>query len=187
MRKAFSLIEVLLIVAIVAVTFAGVMALTQRILQMENVVKNDFIAEGLLREGAELVRAVRSENVSSSLPFFKDMVAVDPMGMPTPEVYSFAMDWQGVNYVDGIGRDASHIYQISGNRDPRAIVKMPNGPYYQMTGSPDTPFYRYFLVTYVPEGSAETLRYYLNIEVVVYWEERGKGHTSHLNTKLYGE
>lgn len=179
MKKGFSLIEVLLIVAIVAITFAGVMALTQKILQMENVVKNDFIAEGLLREGVELVKAVKNENVSSSLPYYTDLITASPA---TGTTYMFALDWQGVNYNGG--RDSQHIYAISGAKDSRAVMKVSGAPYYQLATGNQTPFYRYFNSSYLSDSGA---RNYLYVDVVVYWEERGKGHTSHLHTKIFGE
>ena len=183
MKKAFSLIEVLLIIALVAITFAGIMALTQRILQLENVVRNDFIAEGLLREGAELVTAVRNENASSSLAFFQDIWVA-----PTPPqtAYLFALDWQGVNYTGGFRDTANHVPAVTGASDVKAKTKYkasaPSFLNYQLTQGDATVFSRYFKSTYKTDNGG---RAYLDVEVIVYWEERGKGHSSNLHTKLY--
>ncbi|MEI6378823.1 MAG: hypothetical protein WCO55_04125 [Candidatus Falkowbacteria bacterium] len=178
MKKGFSLIEVLLIVALVAVTFAGIMALTQRILQLQNVVRNDFIAEGLLREGAELVKAIRNENVSSSLSFYQDLTPAATLD----STRIFALDWQGINAVAGT-RDATHLFNVIAPYYTPARLKYTPGVSYQMTQGGNTPFARYFVAVYKLDGT----RPYVQVDVTVYWEERGRGHTTHLRVKLYDQ
>jgi prepilin-type N-terminal cleavage/methylation domain-containing protein len=184
-RPAFSLIEVLLVVALLAITFAGIMALTQRILQLENVVRNDYIAEGLLKEGVELAAAMRDENLSSGFQFYKDLVpncAAGNLGVQT-----FVVDWRGIDLVGAVRNSNFYSTGLSSLSDSKARVKYSTAYNYQKFDGADTVFYRSFDAFCMQEDSLSGGRFFIKVDVRLYWEERGKGHFSHAVTKLYAQ
>lgn len=177
MKKGFSLIEIILIVALVSVTFVGVMGLTRRIMQMEHVVKNDFIAQGLLREGIELATAIRTENVSSSAPFWTDLSTAATNGSQR----IFSADYNSINY----SVRSSNIKNVTTIKDNDARIKYDsNGKDYNIAVGNPTEFYRMFTGTY-HDGTAEGSDPYVRVKVEVYWESYGKGHTQTLINDLY--
>ncbi len=82
-RPSFSLLEVILLIALVSVAFLGVSSLLRQTLQLEGLIKNDFIGNALADEGIALVEAMRNDNiVANSLLPFKDIA-----NAPGPQVY----------------------------------------------------------------------------------------------------
>ncbi|NCN25103.1 hypothetical protein GW935_00380 [Candidatus Falkowbacteria bacterium] len=190
---AFSLIEVILIVAMVAVVFVGVMSLTTRSLQMENVIKNDFIAQGLLREGVELAEAMRNENVVGSISFASGLISTTTAPCDTgPCAHIVVFDWTNVPTSNRATVSSTQITPALASLFPAtstarlklsADIASTTPSFYQRTSGSDTPFYRYFEVSYDP--NAPDSKKFINVIVKVYWEERGKGHTSQVLSRLY--
>lgn len=192
---AFSLIEVVLIVAMVAVVFVGVMSLTTRSLQMENVIKNDFIAQGLLREGVELAEAMRNENVINSISFASGLVSTTTAPCNTGACSNIAVfDWTNVPTTNRATISSTQTTPALGSLFPAtstarlklsADIASTTPSFYQRASGSDTPFYRYFDVSYVPASVNNNNRSFIDVIVKVYWEERGKGHISQVLSRLY--
>lgn len=173
--------EVVLIVALVAVTFVGVMSLSRRLLQMENMVKNEFIAQGLLREGVELVEAVKNANLGASQAFYTDLVSSTP---PTAGQFDrLRMDAASVVYPGG---RASIIHSLSGSTATAARLKINNSDFttlYNYSSGSETIFYRTIETTY--RAAVPPAEDFLDVTVRVDWAERGRSHVNLAKTKIY--
>jgi len=62
MNKGFTLIEIGMAVAIMAIGVVGIYALVPRITSVASISNNQFIASQLAKEGLEIVRNIRDSN-----------------------------------------------------------------------------------------------------------------------------
>lgn len=122
----FSIIEVVIVTAIVSLAFIGLSALNIMSLQSHNMNRSNLTASALAQEGIEIVRNRRDQNwLTAGNPWLQ--------GIPTNEY--FALDYTG-----------SIIKPLTGQKDQQANLKLLLSGYYASStavalGSP-TKFYR---------------------------------------------
>lgn len=150
--SGFSLLEIVVTLSLLAISLVAVITLATKILQVEYITENDFIAKGLLVEEVELAEAKRNANVATSTVFYSGMATSTVNG----STYSFALDYTGTVVAVGALPDAS------------ARLKYDDTNFYQLTNGTNTKFYRRIVSTYNTKNKDS-----LEIEAQVYWADRG--------------
>lgn len=164
-ESGFSLLEIVVTLSLLAVSLVAIMTVAVKMLQVEHITENDFIAKGLLIEAVELAEAKRNANVNDGNPFYLGMATSTLNG----STFSFTLDYNWATTTSGVLPDAN------------ARLKYNDTNFYQRTTGTDTKFYRRIVSTYNTADNDS-----LGIEAQVYWADRGgKGNTQKLSTVLF--
>jgi len=156
-NTGFSIIEVMVAVAIISVGMFGVVSMMTQNIIVQPVNKNNLIASMLAQEGLELVRQVRDSN------------------------------WIGSSTVVGFssGIPATSTIDIGGFKssgldfdDSAANLYIDNNGFYSHSGATSTPFKRLLTVS-------STSPEYINIKSTVRWSRNGKIYDYVAETLLY--
>lgn len=164
-ESGFSLLEIVVTLSLLAVSLVAIITVAVKMLQVEHITENDFVAKGLLIEAVELAEAKRNANVAASSPFYLGMATSTTDG----STFSFTMDYTGATSTSGaLPDEAAHL-------------RYNDTDFYQAATGALTKFYRRIVSTYNTAGNGS-----LGIEAQVYWADRGgKGYTQKLSTVLY--
>lgn len=170
MRRGFTIIEVVVSIAILVLALGGAMALIILTREAENSAQNASAAAYLASEGQELVRYVRDANINNGSDPFLQISETD-----SPYTYSFAIDDEGagsiIAYPSGLVRDAAPLKLFEGR--------------YQLTEDPaaeESLFRRLITTTYHPAAGVQPA--YLDVRSEVSWEWDGKKHDYTLTSQL---
>jgi prepilin-type N-terminal cleavage/methylation domain-containing protein len=164
-ESGFSLLEIVVTLSLLAVSLVAIITVAVKMLQVEHITENDFIAKGLLIEAVELAEAKRNANVAASSPFYLGLATSTTNGSTS----SFAIDYTGATTTVGALPDAN------------AQLKYNDTYFYQAATGTASKFYRRIVSTYRTANKGS-----LEIEAQVYWADRGgKGNTQKLSTVLY--
>ncbi len=167
--SGFSLLEIVVTLSLLAVSLVAIITVATKMLQVEHVTENDFIAKGLLTEAISLAEAIRNANVATSTLFYSSLATSTTNG----STYSFAIDYNGV------------ILGVNALPDENARLKYDDTNFYQLTTGTNTKFYRRIVSTYHNNTMVGT-KDSLTIEAQVYWADRGgRGNTQKLSAVLY--
>lgn len=166
-ESGFSLLEIVVTLSLLAVSLVAIITVATKMLQIEHVTENDFIAKGLLIEAVELAEAKRNDNVQNDLVWY--------LGLATSTIdgatYSFATDYNWSTSTAGVLPDAA------------AQLKYDDTNFYQRDSGTATKFYRRLISTYKKKTNVKD---WLEIEAQVYWSDRGgKGNIQKLTITLY--
>lgn len=170
----FSLLEIVVTISLVAVSLVAIISVATKILQVENVTENDFIAKGLLTECLELAEAHRNYNVTSSLPFYTDLTNLPPLS--EGQVYTLRIDYNNDFTQIGINGNGSVT-------DASARLNYDATNFYQYASGTPSKFYRMLKTSY-HAGTTVHSTDYLDLECQLYWADRGRGSTQKLYTTL---
>lgn len=166
-ESGFSLLEIVVTLSLLAVSLVAIISVASKMLQVEHITENDFVAKGLLIEGVELAEAKRNANVAATpaLPFYTGLATSTTNG----STYSFALDYNWSTSTSGV---------LPNNN---ARLKYDDTNFYQLTTGTATKFYRRLVTTYKTKNTGS-----VEVEAQVYWQDRGgKGNTQKLSSVLY--
>ena len=155
-KNGFSIMEVMVAVAIIVIGLIGVLSLSLQNMQAQNVSKNSLIASQLAQEGLELVRNIRDKNWLDGNAY--DLGIVE--GGTYAVDYTFAID-SSINSIDEAG----------------ARLNINGAGFYAHGAGDATAFYR--LITIVDNTD------YLEAECKVRWKGRNRTHDYTATTLLY--
>ena len=167
--KGFSLLEIMVAISLLAVSLVAIISVGTKILQVEHVTENDFIAKGLLVEGLEIAKAVRNSNINSLLPFYTSLTVASPT---EGTVYNMRIDYTGT------------ANSVSSLTDPSAQLLYNSATFYQYVSGTPAIFYRMLKTTY-HMGTNIVAKDWLDVESQVYWSDRGRGSTQKISITLY--
>lgn len=171
----FNMIEILIMISLLVLTFVAVMSLIIKNIQMEQIIKNDFVAMSLAKEGLELVEEMRNENLRGALPPFSN-ISNGLEGIP----YNFRID-----YFLGM---ASILPMPSGLDDNSSILKFNDTDYYQYTGTgvgqEPSQFRRNITTVYFNDGQVNR---YLKVTSSVAWDYKGQRQIYDISTLLFDD
>jgi|GEM_PF-2198694 len=182
---SFSLLEILLLIALVGIAFVGVSNLLRQTLQLEGLAKNDFIANALADEGLALVKAMRLDNINydafgAPLDVWQDIAVTSTFPIMNPHYFVVDNDLKNLNPVAGTrpypANDLPGAYRL----DPAARLyfhdTVPAFKYYSHTDNAfPTNFYR--MVIAIPEPYGGPTRFRVRVNVIVTLLYRGKTYT----------
>jgi hypothetical protein len=183
LKPAFSLVEILLLVALVGLAFMGVSGLLRQTIQLEGLVKADFIANALADEGLGLVKAMRSDNIAAGLDPFQDIAVTGPGPLATRY---FRIDRTKKNFMtipptylrDNLGMTLAD----STPTNPSARLNFDGGEYYSHDAGTPSDFYRVITATPVRYGLPP--RFMVELSSTVTLVYRGKTYTYYRHTRL---
>lgn len=159
-QKAFTLIEVVVAIAIIALGLVGVLAVIRRTLYLQPIIKNKVTSINLAQEGVEVIRAIRDTNWLNN------------------EYWYYGLG-------DGlIVNDACVEYDSSSIEYPclnKGLSINDNGMFVH-SSNPNTPFERVVDLSYEtdPEGIE-----YLSVTSTVSWFERNRQYSEEVKELLY--
>ncbi|MFH0840856.1 MAG: hypothetical protein V1865_02665 [bacterium] len=168
--KGFSMLEIVIMVALVAIAFVGIVKIMNKTTQLRYLTRNDFIAQGLAKEGIELAEQIRNDNIENINPFWTNFFLLEPSD---DDDRIIRLDYNG----------APSILVVTGADDALATLKFDNTNYYQYSTGTDSIFGRALTLTYQYDASTPTA--YMEVKSDVYWEYKGDGHTFTVETRLY--
>lgn len=169
-QKGFSMLEIVIVVALVAIAFVGIVKIMNKTTQLRYLTRNDFIAQGLAKEGIELVEQLRNDNVANGVPFWNNLMLP---GVVDNDTRIIRLDYNG----------SSSILDVPSASDAVAILKFDISNFYQYTSGSDSKFGRAITLTYQDDASTPTA--YMEVKSDVYWEYKGDGHTYTIETRAY--
>lgn len=171
-QPSFSILEIILLIALVSIAFLGVSGLLRQTLQLEGLAKNDFIGNALADEGIELVRAMRNDNVTSSIPAFTDIAMTG-----NSSTQYFKIDKNIKNFVSPGARlaGARTLSTASFIAADARLYFDPLNYYSHTVGASPTNFYRVIIAT--PEAYGSPARHKVLLSSVVTLLYRGKTYT----------
>lgn len=155
-RNGFSVLEVMIAVAIITMGMIGVLSLVLQNIQVQYVNKNNLIASQLAQEGLELVRNIRDENWLDGNAYY--------LGIIEDGTYTIDYTFATNDLIDLID-------------DSGAKLNIDATGFYTHNAGDATPFYR--LVTVSDNID------YLEVECKVRWYERNRVHDYIATTLLY--
>ena len=165
-KLGFSLVEIVVALSLLAVSLVAIISVINKVLQVEHVTENDFVAKGLLVEGIELAEAKRNANVAALSAFYTGLMSGSPA-----EGTEYKMRIDYLNNMDSVSALTDSLCQL----------KYDSSNFYQHTSGANSKFYRMLKNTYhILNG-----RDWIDVESQVYWVDRGKGATQKLSFKLY--
>ena len=183
--QGFSLIEILLLVALVSVSFMGVSSLLRQTVQLEGLAKADFIANALADEGIGLVKAMRSDNVASGVDVFQDIAETPAMPAPLETNY-FRIDKTLKNYIAPAPfwtrNNAAMALPSSDPTSSLARLNFDTSDYYSYNDGTPSEFYRVITATPIAYGAPR--RFMIDVSSVVTLLYRGKTYTYYRYTRL---
>lgn len=158
MKKAFSLVEIIIILFIISIGMLGVLSLIVQNIQTQTYNKNNLIAFQLAQEGVELIRMVRDSNWQSGRDFLS--------GLPRGNVY---MDFDDTE---------PHVLESEGTNQAHAL-RLDDEGFYRHDGSgPSSGFSRLITLT-SPDSNT------LQVDVRITWKERNRDSSYDLQAVLY--
>lgn len=167
--KAFSLLETVVILFIVAVGLLSILSLSIESLKSQSINRNTLIAYNLAQEGIELIRNVRDTN-------WIENTASSPVA------------WN--RYIEGSVSgnkyriDYSYFYPVSVTSLSETQLQLATSTnedfYLHSTGSPDSIFKR--MITIVATSTSAPSS---TVTSLVQWEEKGETYQYSLETMLY--
>lgn len=182
---AFSLIEILLLIALVSISFMGVSSLLRQTVQLEGLAKADFIANSLADEGIALVKAMRSDNIAKGVNVFQNIADTPPMPFPLTTRY-FKIDKTLKNFTVLFPfwtRNAAAMTLASSDPvNPLARLNFDSTNYYSYNSGTPTEFYRVISATPIRYGLPN--RFMVDVSSVVTLVYRGKTYTYYRYTRL---
>lgn len=121
--KAFTLIEIMVVVSVVTIAFISIVGLVQKTMMLYYDNKNVLIANNLAQEGLELVRFVRDDNWMT------------PKTYPIAQNYfarSISVDSGGLNPTDSVGQRAGNklIFTIDSTILDDSLSRLSITPFY---------------------------------------------------------
>jgi len=154
-KQAFTLIEVLISVAVVIAALIGVLSLATLGISSIRVNKSKIIAANLAEEGLELVKNIRDNNWLN----YKRSAS---------------------NWRDGLGQGD---YRVQYNTESLLVygavpLKLDSNGFYQYDSGNNTPFYRKITIQYIGD-------YALKAIVQITWQESGKSKTITAEARYY--
>ena len=161
-KPGFSLVEVLTVFFIIALTMVGVVSLIIQNIQVQSINKNQLIAASLAQEGIELVRQVRDNNWLNSQPY--DTGLNDG---------AYKADYRHNNLTPVSAVSDTRIYFNSQGY----YVSDVGG----VTGLSPTIFQRQIFIEHLPSLAGAPLR----VRSLVSWEIRQKSYRYELQALLY--
>ncbi len=159
-NKAFSILELIIAIFVIAVGLLAVYGVTQKILSETIVSVSRLEATYLAQEGLEIVRNIRDSNVISGNGWNTGFDLCDP----------------AQNYFCEVDYDGPVL--ISRNNDEDSTYLRFENSFYNYDSGDNTRFQRKIFIESVEDNKADIL-----IEVI--WEEKGEEHNFLLNTSLY--
>lgn len=162
-KKAFSLIEIVIILFVISMGLIGILSLIVQNIQSQDYNKNNLIATQLSQEGIELVRRVRDNNFKQSLAFNYGLAETQP------EIFSYCFDYNDTAPVTTT--EACSLRLDSNNFYVHGTTGVPSG------------FSRLIKVQLVDEGSVVGAA--LKVISEVYWNSRGGISSYTTETWLY--
>jgi prepilin-type N-terminal cleavage/methylation domain-containing protein len=211
-RRAFSLIEMMVVVFVISVGIMSLLTILQKVITQYFGNKNQMLAVVVAQEGVELTRFVRDQNWMWGPEYrFAKSIAYDPGLNADPAEADnkdtiFKIDARVLS--DDRALSVEHVYDYGktgtpcdGNimtcvRDPRNAVYQfvdSNGrQYYRqrlnnetLTNYTELPFRRLIRTVYHhnPLVNGEEADW-IDVQVLVYWQERGQNKFYQLNTVL---
>jgi prepilin-type N-terminal cleavage/methylation domain-containing protein len=154
-KKAFTLIEVIVSVAIITTAFIALITLISFSISSFAISKTKITAFGLAQEGLEIVRSIRDNNWLN----YKRT----------------AVDWR-----DGIVT-GDHLVQYNVNallEFNNIPLKIDNTGFYQYDNGTNTSFYRKITISDIDENQ-------FRVVVSIEWSEKGKNYSMSAESRLY--
>jgi prepilin-type N-terminal cleavage/methylation domain-containing protein len=207
-QVGFSLVEVIVVTAIITIGFMGVLTLVQRTIAIYGSNQNYLVASIMAQEGLELVRNVRDDNWLTGQYFYQNLAQYAENNTAT----IFAIDHQATanrtkiiqlyNSKDGVldnacytsGQSASDLTSYIKNPCAAVYVDSTNKAYTEqvidnISASAQyhkTIFSRLLEVTYHDNGTPnDPTDDYFYVSSMVYWSEHGAERYLTLGTYLY--
>lgn len=165
-HQGFTLIEVAVAVAILVMTFGGIMALIISGKESKVSGRNNMIASYLAKEGISLVNFARNQNYHNSQPAFTSLYDEN-------NPYYFFIDYEGIGNI---------TQAASGDVKKAEPLKLFNSFYGYSSDPAAVPTIFRRLVTTHYHGEATPP--YLEVKVEVYWQEDTKRNTVSLSEEL---
>lgn len=156
MRKAFSLVEIIIILFIISMGMLGVLSLIIQNIQSQTYNKNNLIAFQLAQEGIELVRMVRDSNWRNGEAY--------TAGLPEGRLY---MDFEDLEPTVFSGNTVDFLLRLGAD-----------GFYRHGGTDPSSSFSREIDLDLLNANS-------LQVDVHISWQERGRDMNYDLQTILY--
>jgi len=183
LRASFSLIEIVVLISIIGLSFVGVSSLLRRTLQLEGLMKGDLVARGLAQECLELAEAMITQNISNGADFNRDLAFSSnlPGGACSPN------NQAQTNYIkvdrslmafNNTPPNCARDIQL-GSSDPGLAaestrLKFDTTNYYNHSSGTATNYFRYVKATH---GTSAALNAYLELSCYVTWQHRGRNYT----------
>lgn len=156
MRKAFSLVEIIIILFIISMGMLGVLSLIIQNIQAQTYNKNNLIAYQLAQEGVELIRMVRDSNWRNGRAFTN--------GLPRENLL---MDFED-----------AEPHAVSESAQGYLLRLGDDGFYRHDSADPSSGFSRLITLSALDGDS-------LQVDVKITWQERGRQANYDLQTILY--
>lgn len=166
-QKGFTLLEVVVSLALIVTVFGGVTSLAILTRESEQASKNNLVASYLAKEGQELVRYYRDQNyLRGATAFFEISDGADNTD------YTFFIDYSG-----------TVTHTTTTDVKEAELLKINTDNFYNNAGSgTDTIFRRLVTTTY--HIATETTAAYIDVKVEVHWKSDTKQNTYTLNGTL---
>ncbi len=158
-KKAFSIVEVLISLAVVSIAFVAILSLSFSNVSTQTYNKNQLVASMLAQEGVELVRNLRDQNWLDGNNFSKDILDTD--GTFVIDEKNFLVD----DTPNNINDDETKLYLNS------------DGFYEHDSTGTSTPFRRLMEVSSVSGG--------IYLKTTVRWYKANKPYDYIIETEFY--
>ena len=160
--KAFTLMEVVVILFVLSIGILSVISLMRRSLQFKSLERNLVIATYLSQEGIEVIKNIRDTNIILGL----DYDNFDGFGSAGIGTSTYKVDYYGLLATSSISIDDS-------------ILQFDNNGFFRHLESGENSIFKR-LITVRAETTAST-----SIESWVRWSEKGQNYDYKLETILY--
>lgn len=164
------MLEIVIMVALVAVAFVGIVKIMNKTTQLRYLTRYDFVAQGLAKEGIEIAEQLRNDNIENTNPFWINLFFLPPIDNDQRII---RLDYNG----------AASIATVAGADDVNATMKFDNTYFYQYTTGSASLFGRALTLTYQDDANTNTA--YIQVKSDVYWKAQGDGHTYTNEAKIY--
>lgn len=175
-KKGFTIIEIVIVIFIIALSMVGIMSLVIQNMQVEYINKNMLIASQLVQEGLELVRNVRDNNWLADYNW-KTGDGVDPdTDIIGDQTYAITLDTSGITSID--------IINVVDINDSKAKLYIDDNDFYvnldPPAGATSTIFSRIIEIKTGAGAQAST-----TVECVVKWSRGTNNYKYSAQTVLY--
>jgi|AntAceMinimDraft_4_1070372.scaffolds.fasta_scaffold20754_3 prepilin-type N-terminal cleavage/methylation domain-containing protein len=167
-KNGFSLVEVMVVVAIIGTGMLAVATLVKQSIQVNNISKSQLISQELAQEGIELIRWVRDNNFleagyQGSVPYWLNNIE------PGTYRLSFSMDYpEPISSIDEGRLQVIESGPYEGFFDHNSVYL-------------DSSFYRKIDIEFIPDSGGKAVR----VVSTVKWLESGQESLYSLETILY--
>lgn len=156
-KKAFSLIEIMAVIMIIALGMVGVANLVTQSIQAQSLNKSNVIAHQLAQEGIELIRQVRDTNWVQGNPWNTNLSSGN-----------YCIDYLSSSPLSISSPSDCHLYF----NDHRYYSSQAG------VGDQDTPFNRMITIN---DTSTTTME----VTSIITWTDRGRAYRYDVSTQLY--